>query len=66
MQVLSITETAEILRRHPVTIRRMVRRGELGGVIRRGGGWVTVASIERLLGARLHLAEDAGERETAP
>lgn len=64
--VLSIPETAEILGRHPVTIRRMVRSGELGGTVRRGGGWVTVASIERLIGVPLHLADDSHEIEAAP
>ena len=53
--VLSIPETAEILGRHPVTIRRMIRNGELGGVLRHGGGWVLVSSVEALIGAPLHL-----------
>lgn len=62
---ISIPETARLLRRHPVTIRRMVRKGELGGVVRRGGGWVSVASIERLIGTPLHLADDRGKSEMA-
>lgn len=59
--VLSIPETAEILGRHPSTIRRMVRNGELGGVLRHGGGWIAVESIERLVGTSLNLADDCGE-----
>ena len=64
MEVLTIPETARLLRRHPVTIRRMIRSGELGGVVRRGGGWVTVASIEGLLGVplRLERQEDTTRR----
>lgn len=55
MRLLSIPETAEILGRHPVTIRRMVRSGELGGVVRRGGGWITLESVENLIGVPLRL-----------
>ncbi len=33
---------------------------------RRGVGWVTVASIERLPGAPLHLANNPGEIKAAP
>ena len=57
--VLTIGETARLLRRHPTAIRRMVRSGELGGVVRRGGGWVTVASVERLLGAKINFEREA-------
>ena len=53
--VLTIGEAAKLLQRHPTAIRRMLRSGELGGVIRPGGGWVTAQSIERLVGAPLRL-----------
>ncbi len=66
MHVLAISETARLLRRHPTAIRRMVRSGELGGVVRRGGGWVTVASVEQLLGAPLDLVDNRGEPMEAP
>ena len=66
VHVLTVSETARLLRRHPTAIRRMLRSGELGGVVRRGGGWVIVASIERLLGEPLHLTNGPGEIERAP
>ena len=61
--VLTVSETAKLLRRHPTAIRRMVRNGELSGIIRHGGGWVLVSSIEELIGAPLRLADDRGEIE---
>lgn len=60
-QLLSIPETAQLLKRHPTAIRRMVNSGELSGVVRRGGGWVIVESIEQLLGAPLHLTDDSAK-----
>ena len=60
MHVLTTSEAAEVLRVCPATIRRMIRRGELDGVTRCSLGRVTLASIERLLGAPLHLADDPG------
>ena len=64
--VLTIGEAAKLLQRHPTAIRRMVRSGELGGIVRRGGGWVTVASIEALVGASLNLADDLGQIGRVP
>lgn len=64
--VLTVGETARLLRRHPTAIRRMIRSGELGGIVRPGGGWVSVASVEQLIGASLNLADDRGEIEPAP
>jgi hypothetical protein len=63
-RLLTITEAARLLRRHPTAIHRMVRSGELGGVVRRGGGWVTAASIEKLLGVPLHLVEEPSGVQT--
>ena len=66
MHVLTTAEAAELLRVCPATIRRMIRRGDLDGVTRRSLGRVTLASIERLLGAPLRLTDDAGEIEAEP
>lgn len=38
MNVLTIMEAAEVLRLHPATIRKMVARGELDGVVRSRAG----------------------------
>ena len=66
MHVLTTGEAAELLRVCPATIRRMIRRRELDGGTRRSLGRVTLASIERLLGAPLHLADDPGDIEPSP
>lgn len=66
MHVLTISEAAELLRVCPATIRRMIRRGQLDGVTRRSLGRVTLASIERLLGAPQDLADDSGEIGPSP
>lgn len=66
MLVLTIRETARLLKRHPTAIRRMVRNGELRGVVRRGGGWVTARSVEELLGAPLGTVVDGRPLIEAP
>jgi len=66
VHVLTTGEAAKLLRVCPATIRRMIRRGELDGVTPRSLGRVTFASIERLLVAPLHLADDPGENEPSP
>lgn len=38
MNVLTIMEAAEVLRLYPATIRKMVARGELDGVVVAGWG----------------------------
>ena len=55
MRLLTIPETARFLRRHPETVRRMIRRKELGGVLRHGGGWVSTTAIHELLGESITL-----------
>lgn len=64
MNVLTIMEAAEVLRLHPATIRKMVARGELDGVVRRGLGRVTLASVERLLSGSIHREAAASEAHT--
>ena len=61
MHVLTTAETAALLRVCPATVRRMVHRGELDGIIRRSLTRITVDSIERLLGAPLSLAGESDE-----
>jgi excisionase family DNA binding protein len=51
--VLTINEVAQILRMHPTTIYRLVKRGELPG-FKIGGAWrINRASLDLFLSSKL-------------
>jgi excisionase family DNA binding protein len=52
-RVLTINEVAQILRMHPTTIYRLVKRGELPG-FKIGGAWrISKASLDSFLSAEV-------------
>ncbi|MGA7870096.1 MAG: helix-turn-helix domain-containing protein [Candidatus Binatus sp.] len=52
--LLTIQEVAEVLRTHPTTIYRLIRRGELPG-FKIGGNWrINRASLDSWLSAPRH------------
>ena len=63
--VLTIVEVAEVLRVHPTTIYRLVKRGDIPG-FKIGGNWrINRASLDLWLSAAspLHLTSSASPHE---
>ncbi len=62
----TVDEVADLLKVHPQTIRRWLRRGELTGADTPAGWRITTADLDAWLNKHRHPAQPTTQQEAAP